>query len=732
MQSCKRIVLGSLLLSVACVSCGKSLGRGGPDMGPPMGGPPMLAIDPSDVTLDVISGQPAPTATFMVTYTDPSGASDVSNSTTFMVMDPTLGSAAGNVFTATGDHGGNTTIVAAYIAPSGTLYATATIHIKVHGSFQGSDCAGCAAFPDSNANPCPSGAAARIVYPSDGVLLPPNLNQFEIHFTQGSVAGTIYEVDFQNDNTDVRITTRCTGVTDSRGNPVDGACVLAIDPQWDFIAKSNKGGDPITISVRTSTDGACAVPSLNAPKMNIAEEDTAGGIYYWKSKFTPIGTGGDIWRKAFGDMKAEEKITPDTLSGNFTDYPCWGCHSLSRDGARMAINVDDSDSDDEYTDVSSGLFDVASKMFITSIGYAQGNVAGFQTFNDDHSLLIGSDGDGLGSSMAGGFGITPGATNVFYLWNGTDGTAANPAQITVGMMSDRPTMPDWSLDNKLLVFVIPTIIGWSGHNDDAHVWGGSIWTMAYNKPNFARPVELIKSNGDNNYYPSISPDGNWIVYNHVDKQKTPDGTLNGCSPKGVSPAGSCPNDSFSNPKARLYLTPPTVGSTPIDLALANGSPHGAQVDVSNSWPRWSPFVQKYKGNQLLWITFSSTRDYGVRVRNHIPIGGSDQVQCYPADSPEDPNGDHGENIAPNCQQPQIWMAAINISGGEMGQVSDPSYPAFWLPYQDITTHNHTAQWTSSVVTMPNGMCAKSGESCVNEPCCANEGICLANGTCGVP
>jgi len=24
---------------------------------------------------------------------------------------------------------------------------------------------------------------------------------------------------------------------------------------------------------------------------------------------------------------------------------------------------------------------------------------------------------------------------------------------------------------------------------------------------------------------------------------------------------------------------------------------------------------------------------------------------------------------------------------------DPSSVAFWIPYQDIATHNHTAQWT---------------------------------------
>jgi hypothetical protein len=519
---------------------------------------------------------------------------------------------------------------------------------------------------------------------------------------------------------------------DSRGTPVDKGCAVAIDSLWDFIAKSNRGGDPLNITVRASTDGSCATGSLNSPTMKIAQEDTAGGIYYWKSKFTPIGTGGDIWRKRFGSTMPEEKITPDTLSGNFTDYPCWGCHALSRDGSRMMINVDDSDSDDEYGDVSSGLFDVAAKSFITQIGYAQGNVAGFQTFNNDHSLVIGSDGDGLGSRTAGGFGFGSGPTNLFYLWSGVDGSDATPPNVTVGMSGARPTMPDWSLDNKLLVYVMPVVSGWSGEADDAHVFGGSLWTMSYNAPSFGMPVELVRSAGDNNYYPSISPDGSWIVYNHVPKQKTPDNTINGCTVKNGNFAGSCPNDSFSNPKARLTLINPMPGSTPIDLALANGSPETTPVDYSNSWPRWSPFVQQYQNTKLLWITFSSTRDYGVRVRNHIPVNGQAQQQCYPADSAEDPGGNHGASIPENCQQPQIWMAAINLSGGEMGQIGDPSYPAFWLPFQDISTHNHTAQWTAAVVTMPNGTCAKSGDSCVNMPCCPNEGICLATGTCGVP
>jgi hypothetical protein len=28
---------------------------------------------------------------------------------------------------------------------------------------------------------------------------------------------------------------------------------------------------------------------------------------------------------------------------------------------------------------------------------------------------------------------------------------------------------------------------------------------------------------------------------------------------------------------------------------------------------------------------------------------------------------------------------------------DPSSAPFWMPYQDFTTHNHIAQWTTQIV-----------------------------------
>lgn len=46
----------------------------------------------------------------------------------------------------------------------------------------------------------------------------------------------------------------------------------------------------------------------------------------------------------------------------------------------------------------------------------------------------------------------------------------------------------------------------------------------------------------------------------------------------------------------------------------------------------------------------------------------------------------------------IWMVAIDPARLARGQ--DPSSPAFCLPFQDITTSNHIAQWTGGFATIP--------------------------------
>jgi hypothetical protein len=720
-------VLGAIAATPAC-SCDNPGRHGnGGDMGTPAIG--SITIDPSDVTLDLTNGGAPPSQAFTVTLHAMDGDHDVTGMCTYVLADQTLGVMNLNIFTAGTAHGGSTTLV----ANLNNQTAQANIHVRVNGSFTTPDCMSGCSFPMTGAPACNGvSASPTVVYPPDGVLMPPNLNVITLQWQPG-MGNTMFEVDLTNPATNVTILTKCTKAVDSRLND-SGGCRLDLTQQmWDFVAKSNKGGDPIKITVR-GTDGTCVAPGANSVNMSIAEQDVSGGIYYWQSTITASGTGGAIYRKEFGDTTPEENLTP--MSGTGFSATCYGCHALSRDGLRMTVNTDDSDSDDEYSDVSSGLVDVSTKTFMTEIGYADGQAAGYQTFNHDHSLYLGTSGDGSGNPSSTTTGA--GAGNVFFLWNGnpTMPGLTPLATITAGPAGSRPTQPDWAPDDSNVVYVMGTKTGGGSYQDDTHVFGGSLWTLPYTGSNkFGAPVELLKSNGENNYYPSYSPDGKFVVFNRVPLSGST-GAIDTCaSPPAGGGGGDCLNDSFSNPKARVFLLPNGAGAMPIDLELANGSPAGMPVDVSNSWPRWTPFLQKYKGSDLLWVTFSSTRDYGLLVRNHVPVAGTNQVQCYPPDEVHDPGGSHGQQFPGNCQQPQIWMAAINLSSAEVSSPGDPSFPAFWLSFQNITTHNHSAQWTSSVVTTPppdGGACIAGGQDCTHNPngCCADAPICTANGTCG--
>jgi hypothetical protein len=63
-----------------------------------------------------------------------------------------------------------------------------------------------------------------------------------------------------------------------------------------------------------------------------------------------------------------------------------------------------------------------------------------------------------------------------------------------------------------------------------------------------------------------------------------------------------------------------------------------------------------------------------------------------------------------CVQPQIWMAAVAVdSSGGISAGQDTSFPAFWLPFQEVTAHNHIAQWVEQVPGEPPPVDAGVGD-----------------------
>ncbi len=662
--------------------------QGGPDAG--MG----LDVTPPEVTVDVNAG--GPPATTQLTATTTADGKDVTSQSEWLLDDPTLGSIAAGLFTSNITKGGTTIAHAMYQGLSGA----ATIHVKLHATLSGG-CPSCPTFPDPPSTSCGAATAPTLVYPPDGVLLPPNMNVMEVQFIPGT--GTqFYEVDFENTVTDIRVTTLCNAISDTRG-AATGGCSFDLDPTvWGYLANSNRGGDPVKVSVRATTDGSCASPSADR-NISFANQDLNGGLYYWQSLVVGgvAGKTGGIYRYDFGAAGTTGTAFLTPTSGS-----CVGCHFLSRDGQRMTYGTDDADSDDEYGDLSGHLIDVGTKTLITTTtpGLTKPLPPGFQTFTHDHSKVMASTGQ---------------ANNDFFnYWDGNAG-GAPLGQANTG--TNRGTQPDWGPDDLSIVYVVPTKYANQfapnpySRLDDDHFLGGSLMTISYDPASgmFGMPQPLITSMGENNFYPSYSPDTppSWVAFNRAD-----DPAL----------TTDLSKDAFNNPYARVFIVSTKAGATPIDLTNLNADPQS-----TNSWPRWSPFVQQYQGQQLLWITFSSTRDYGLRVRNHVKVDDGtgtqvDQINCYPPDSPQNLTGSHQQPLPPNCNQPQIWMAAINLSTAEFNM--DPSFPAFWLPFQDVTAHNHIAQWTETVVTAP--MCGDGGTPPDGGACIADQQPCGGN-ICGV-
>lgn len=318
--------------------------------------------------------------------------------------------------------------------------------------------------------------------------------------------------------------------------------------------------------------------------------------------------------------------------------------------------------------------------------------------------------------MVAGFGAWQGAAHGEFLMSDGKGKAAVPELLqfdgstaaagavvsfaaTTALTGKRVTNPDWSRDGSTVYFTATTPIA----KDDIHATNGSLWSVPVTGTTFGTPTPLVSaaSADENNYYPAISPDGNTLIFDRATGT-----TLQ-------------THDSYNNPNATLFaMTVP--GGTPIALTKAN-----LHDKLTNSWPRWSPAVQSYKGKRIVWVTFSSTREYGLRVANE----SATFFNCYPPVSPEDTSGDHAKPFDPNCTQPQLWMAAISLDDLAAGQ--DGSFYAFWLPFQDVTAHNHIAQWVDTFVppTCASGG-ATQGQACdATHPCCSGLSCDTTTQTC---
>lgn len=400
--------------------------------------------------------------------------------------------------------------------------------------------------------------------PVDGVwLYPPdgvNLprNTPSVVFQWNDLGAEAYRLRFRGPTTDLSVYTRATSWT-------------ADEELWQTIAATNAGGS-VTVDLAALVGGSIQAA---APRtVNVNRFDGRGNIYYWSTSAQ------GIMQVPWGEQ-ARDYLTAANNGGR-----CVGCHDISSTGL-IAASFDGGDAVNVLRNVSDGTTSPGSETFL----------ANFKTFSPDGRYLLTTF---QGALML--FDVAAGS----MLWEvPVDGWA---------------THVDWSPDGNEVVAVVvdgtPTT--------DWVFTGGRVIVMDHiGDGQFGAPRTLYTPpSGMNAYYPTYSPDGEWIAFNQSSE------------------------DAYDDATAQLYVMP-RAGGTPVELAAAN-----VGTGLHNSWPRWGPLPD----DSVLWLAFSSRRFYGNRTSGN----------------------------------PQIWVTAFDPERARAGE--DPSWPAFWLPGQDVGQGNHIPVW----------------------------------------
>jgi hypothetical protein len=312
----------------------------------------------------------------------------------------------------------------------------------------------------------------------------------------------------------------------------------------DILSESNRGSPAVKLTVRGAS-GSAAFGGSTQASIRFAADRVDGAVYYWTTSSPPR-----IMRFDFGSQSAlAPALQPSDLPSDSgtagAGTRCVGCHSLSRDGKRMAAATGAS-----YESFLVYLNDLTKPRTATSnwltvdgrnAGPASQNRVLLTSFNPDASEFVAIAPTGDGTAPANALLFHDGATGLRKTTS--DGT------LNVGF---KPAFPDWSPDGGSIA--LTHIYG--GNNSTIQFQEGGISIITRGTTGWNLPaVEVVpRVAGKSRYNATFVPDSSFLLYSESIRQTSDsDGVV----------------DAYSDPSAKTWAVAPVAGAQPVALDRSN-------------------------------------------------------------------------------------------------------------------------------------------------------------------
>jgi hypothetical protein len=625
-----------------------------------------MAISPASATITSSNGAPVTQAyTLNVTYANGT-VTPVTANVAWSTDSAVIGAVdSTGLYTANGSLGGAVHVSASYMSQIVTVPLTVKLLLQQNpGNVPSSVQTGLqgATAPDG-----------KVVwaYPYDGTvwargLLPPTLQW------NGGAATDDYYVHIVSPTFELQEFTTATGAPASK--------LLLDATTWQKFTDSTSGKTQVTVA---RWDGAADTLIANHT-WTIAPASIRSTIYYWSNNL------GRVLRIQPGAAQPDDFANQPPLSDptQYQQDSClMTCHTVSADGSTLVSGGG----------TYGGSYDLGTGQPMHSLGGTWGydpNTAGVPVWNNIQWEVPAVSPTGkyiLVDSMAqNGVADYNGPGTLMGLYTSADGMPVTTSGVTGAPFA----APAWSPEGSKVAFVDsgdPTTWAGAGFN-----WQnpppGSLDVIQFDEtksPMFSGQQTMVPvGTGPAITWPTVSPDGQWIMYARAGSFDTRNGN------------------------GDLYLASAVTPNQEVRLARADGDGYPFAAGARDlSW-NYEPSFAPVAAGGYFWAVFTSRRTYGNTLTGQAePCGtaawGAASMNCA-ADA----------NCAADCasvcactaatEVKQLWIVAIdeNPTPGV-----DPSHAAFHLEGQDETNLA-----MRGFMSLPP--CAQNGQGCTSgTDCC---------------